>query len=107
VALSPDSPVSPIPGTCRIARGVAPWADSEASVSLGERIASMTVPPPPRCTVGILRESLTPEQVKEFDELAAADITSALLTRAVQAEYGVRLSQNTMARHRRRDCQCP
>jgi len=76
-------------------------------VSLGERIASVTTQPGGRCSVGLLRATLTPAQVEEFDEFAASGIPASVLARAVNAEYGTRISGQSMARHRRRDCQCP
>ena len=61
----------------------------------------------PSCSVGTFLATLNPDQVAEFDDLCAAGELSSVLSKAIKAEYGVDIAGGTIARHRRRDCQCP
>ena len=59
------------------------------------------------CSVQRLAEE-RPEIAAELERaLAIPTITATSLAAALAAEYGVRISHVTLARHRRRDCRCP
>lgn len=61
----------------------------------------------PVCTVG--RLLLDPPGDLTRDELLealAADVTAAALSRAIAKLYGVRVTDYSIARHRRGDCRC-
>lgn len=68
-----------------------------------EKVKTQTV----TCSVGLFMETLTEEQREEFIELCESDELSSILAKAVNAEYGVTIAGQTVARHRRRECKCP
>lgn len=77
-------------------------------LSLGEQLAQVpTVRKGPRCGVGMLLERLDPDDREALitamnDEMASAPFISRILV-----DNGYRITTNQIARHRRRECQCP
>lgn len=66
----------------------------------------------PRCSVGILIDSLTETAPDDSEALRAAvegeDVQVSVLYRALRDEYANRTtpSEGTLSRHRRRQCKC-
>ena len=60
----------------------------------------------PPCTVMLVRDKLSREDQNDLDRLIAdRSVTSAAIERGL-AKLGHKLTQHTVARHRRGDCGC-
>ena len=69
--------------------------------------AEAYVIPNHRCSVAIIREQLTGDQVADFDYLLGQPkIGSANIAAQLKAICGLYISAGSVASHRRRECKC-
>lgn len=79
----------------------------EVTLSLRERALSHTKHAGGVCTVEIIRATMSPLQLREFNDLLAdVSIPGTALSRALKDE-GFDLAAQTINRHRTKDCKCP
>lgn len=74
--------------------------------SLKDAVAAMTVQRGQRCGIALLRTSLPPDLLADFDDLLAGPTWSTVIAKAVR-DLGYPLKQDALQRHRRGACECP
>lgn len=63
--------------------------------------------PGPKCTLGQLLRDLPEDQAAKLTAALEAEDIGPVQIRTVLERWGYRTNRTTIARHRRRECQCP
>jgi hypothetical protein len=75
-------------------------------VSLKAAVLAETKTQGPKCVVAQIRPGLSKKDADELDEVLASDAQHSAIARAMTSEYGRRVSDGAVSKHRAGICSC-